>query len=87
VRACFYHDDRAAVGICMRCRRDICAACRTQLDGVNYCHRCLKEIGRRAAEPRPARTSGTAATLVVLLVGSFFLFLELIFFFEGKLAP
>ena len=31
--------------------------------------------------------SGTAATLMVLLTGSLFLFLELVFLVEGKLAP
>ncbi len=87
MRACFYHEDRPAVGICMRCRRDLCAACRTQLDGVNHCHRCLKELGRRAAEPRTPRTSGMAATLMILLAGSLFLFLELFFLVQGKLAP
>jgi hypothetical protein len=71
----------------MRCRRDICAACCTRLDGVNHCHRCLKELGRRAAEPRITRASGTAATLAVLLAGSLFLFLEFLFLIEGKLAP
>jgi hypothetical protein len=87
VRACFYHEDRAAVGICMRCRRDICAACCTRLDGVNHCHRCLKELGRRAAEPRATRASGWAATLMVLASCVLLVFLELVFLIEGKLAP
>ena len=87
MRACFYHEDRAAVGICMRCRRDICAACCTRLDGVNHCHRCLKELGRRSAEQVPKRPSGTVAALVVLLAGSFFLFLELLLLVQGRLAP
>ncbi len=87
MRACFYHEDRAAIGICMRCRRDICAACCTRLDGVNHCHRCLKELGRRSAEPRATPASGMVATLVVLLAGSLFLFLEFLFLVEGKLAP
>ena len=86
MRACFYHEDRAAVGICMRCRRDICSACCTRLDGVNHCHRCLKELGRRSAEP-PTRAAGRAATLVVLLASSLLLFLEFLFLIEGKLAP
>jgi hypothetical protein len=71
----------------MRCRRDICAACCTRLDGVNHCHRCLKELGRRSAEPRTTRASGTAAALVVLMAGSLLLFLELLFLAEGRLAP
>lgn len=87
MRACFYHEDRAAIGICMRCRRDICAGCCTRLDGVNHCHRCLKELGRRSAEPRATPASGMVATLVVLLAGLLFLFLEFLFLIEGKLAP
>jgi len=89
VQACSYHDDRPAVGICMRCRRPICAACSTRLDGVNHCFRCLKELGRRQAEPRPgkAAVSGLAATLLLLLVGCFFLFLECLFLIEGRLTP
>jgi hypothetical protein len=87
VRACSYHEDRVAVGICMRCRRAICAACCTRLDGVNHCHRCLKELGRRAAEPRTPRASGMAAPLAVLLVGALLVFLEVLFLVEGKLAP
>lgn len=87
MRACFYHEDRPAVGVCMRCRRDICAACCTRLDGVNHCHRCLKEMGRRAAEARPSAGAGFAVPLAVLMVGCFFLFLECIFLLEGRLAP
>ena len=33
------------------------------------------------------RGSGAAATLVVLLVGALFVFLELVLLVEGKLAP
>ncbi len=87
MRACSYHDDRPAVGICMRCRRPICAACCTRLDGVNHCHRCLKELGRRSAEPRTAPTSGAVLAVVVLLAGFLMLFLECLFLIEGRLAP
>ncbi len=87
MHACFYHEDRAAVGICMRCRRPICAACTTRLDGVNHCHQCLKELSRRAAEPRVGSGSGFAVALVLLLVGCFCLFLECLFLVEGRLAP
>ena len=87
MRTCSYHEDRPAVGICMRCRRAICAACCTRLDGVNHCHQCLKELGRRSAAPAPSAGSGAAVALVVLLIGFFFLFLECVFLIEGKLAP
>jgi hypothetical protein len=87
VRACHYHEDRPAVGICMRCRRAICAGCTTRLDGVNHCHQCLKKLSRAAAEAPGAAISGVSVGLAVLLVGFLFLFLECLFLVEGRLAP
>src|SRR5262245_51545864 len=50
--ACYYHGDRPGVGLCMRCRKVICAACCTRLDGINHCHACLKALaGRGQASP------------------------------------
>jgi hypothetical protein len=51
-RVCHYHGDRPGVGVCMRCRRVICAACCTRLDGVNHCHACLRALGARREAPR-----------------------------------
>ena len=34
----------------MRCRRVICAACSTRMDGINYCHACLAALGQRKAK-------------------------------------
>ena len=87
MRACHYHEDRPAVGICMRCRRAICAACTTRLDGVNHCHQCLKNLSRPTTEPRGASSSGVPVAVAVLLVGCLFLFLECLFLVEGRLAP
>ena len=89
VRACFYHEDRPAVGICMRCRRTICAACCTRLDGVNHCFQCLKDMARRAAQPARAAAggSGVVAAVALLAAGSLFLFLECLLLVEGRLAP
>jgi hypothetical protein len=36
----------------MRCRKVICADCRTRVDGVNHCHACLRALG--AGGPPPA---------------------------------
>jgi hypothetical protein len=70
----------------MRCRRTICSACTTRLDGVNHCHQCLKELGRRSARPRVS-TGGVAAALMVLTACVFFLFMECLTLIEGRLAP
>jgi hypothetical protein len=35
----------------MRCRKVICADCRTRVDGVNHCHACLRALGRSRAAP------------------------------------
>ena len=65
----------------------ICAACSTRLDGVNHCHQLPEGTGRRAAEPRTTAAPALATALVLLLVGSFCLFLECLFLVEGRLAP
>lgn len=84
--ACYFHADRPGVGICMRCRVVICAACCTRLDGVNHCHACLAALGRRSEAPRATR--GAAALTAALLAGLGWLFLLGIFWLtRGVLAP
>jgi hypothetical protein len=74
---CHFHGDRPAVGVCMRCRRVICAACCTRQDGINYCHACLKALSEASEPPgTPAGmrwlTAGVLMTVgftVLLLLG------------------
>ena len=83
---CKYHRDRPGVGVCMRCRAVICAACCTRLGGVNHCHVCLKILGRQRQRPqRSLALSALAAVLVLGLGGLLFfgLFLQV----QGRLAP
>jgi hypothetical protein len=49
---CRYHPERPGIGICVRCRKAICNSCCTRLDGINYCHACLKRISERTEKPR-----------------------------------
>jgi hypothetical protein len=64
----------------------ICAACRTRVDGVNHCHACLKTLGAREEEPRPATELWPLATAA--LVGLSWLVLTGVFWMlQGKLAP
>ena len=81
---CVYHQDRPGVGVCMRCRAVICAACCTRLDGINHCHACLRALGQRT----PARAAGSGIVGAVLVVGIAGLFLfGLLVLAPGWLAP
>jgi hypothetical protein len=89
VAACQFHPDRPAVGLCMRCRRTICAACCTRLQGVNHCHACLKELG---GGPSAARASHAPVeswpVLAVCLSGLGWLVLLLVcWLLRGAVAP
>lgn len=81
--ACRYHSDRPGIGVCMRCRAVICAACCTRVDGVNHCHACLKAL---AGDAEPAKTADLPVTLSALLVlGMCWLFFfGLAFLVEGR---
>jgi hypothetical protein len=75
---CANHVDRPAVGVCVSCRKVVCGACTTRLQGRNFCVECLE---RRAAarptdSPRDSSSASRAgvvfltATSVMALVGS-----------------
>ena len=56
------------MGLCVRCRAEVCSECSTKVDGINHCVACLRELARDRAA-RPAREgSGTGSR--VLAVGS-----------------
>lgn len=44
---CLNHPDRDAVGVCVKCRKYVCAECATRIEGVNYCADCLPRVGDR----------------------------------------
>ena len=82
---CRYHPDQAGVGVCMRCRSVICAACCTQLDGINHCHACLKALAARPVRraPRVSPVLGVG----VLLVGAWMVLFVLLLLAQGSAAP
>jgi hypothetical protein len=85
--ACSYHPDRPAIGVCVRCRSVICAACCTRVGGVNHCHACLKALGRRA-EPRRSPQQAAAVVVAAGLLGFAWLFtFGVLWLLEGRLAP
>lgn len=38
---CTEHPLRPGIGICVECRRVVCAECSTPVEGINRCARCL----------------------------------------------
>jgi len=47
--ACANHPRREAIGICVKCRTQVCGECTTKVDGINYCVSCLAGLaGPRA---------------------------------------
>jgi hypothetical protein len=80
---CVNHPEAPGVGVCVRCRAVICAACTTRLDGVNHCHQCLEEL---ALQPEPVRESSRLGRLVVLLLACASLW-GLLWLARGNLMP
>ena len=85
MRTCHFHDDRPGVGICMRCRVVICAACCTRLGGINHCHACLKVLGVRREEASAGKL--WALTAALLLGAGWLMLLGLCWAVSGKMAP
>lgn len=83
---CHYHPERLGVGVCMRCKVVICAACCTRLDGINHCHKCLKTLGRAKQRHEAGGAPLTLIAIVVVLVVAF-LFMGIGCLTQGMLAP
>ena len=83
---CHFHPERPGVGVCMRCRQVICAACCTRLDGINHCHACLKKLGSRSAEPK-ARGAAWPVVGVMLLGAGWLVLVGLSLLVRGLLVP
>lgn len=71
--------------MCVRCRKVICSACCTRLDGINHCHACLKAL---AARPEPVRKGEFPPLLGAALVGSagWFVLFGLAWLIQGLLS-
>ena len=70
---CLNHPERDAIGICVKCRKYICAECATRISGVNYCADCLPRAGAEDTRRSLSWEKPVAAILMVLslLVCSF----------------
>jgi hypothetical protein len=70
----------------MRCRRVICAACCTRIDGVNHCHACLLALAKPPPPNRTVRLLWPVTASLLLVAGWLFLF-GLCWLTQGRLAP
>ncbi len=70
---CFYHPDRAGLGICVECRNVICVECTTQFEGINRCAKCLA-ARLSTAQKIVARSEWGAGNLILMLLSVAFLF-------------
>ncbi len=77
---CFYHSDRAAVGLCSHCQRGLCSSCAVPVDDVLACKgrheiqvRDALEIRRQSAlQSRQARDGYSRNAVFYGLAGSAF---------------
>lgn len=70
---CPLHPDREGVGICVSCRRVVCADCATRVDGINHCKSCLeKKIKTAARAPGAARRAVERVVALGGLAAAFF---------------
>jgi hypothetical protein len=69
---CEAHPERAGVGVCVECRRVLCAECSTRFEGINRCARCLQArlASVQGLAPRDDWSLGAVfqATLATLLL-------------------
>ena len=60
--SCTWHAERPGIGLCVQCRRVICAECSTRIEGVNRCRGCL-ETAAMVAERRVSAEPSAGADL------------------------
>ncbi len=70
---CFYHPDRAGLGICVECRNVICVECTTQFEGINRCAQCLA-TRLSQAQKVVARSEFSLGNLLLAVLSAAFLF-------------
>lgn len=64
---CANHETVESVTLCHACGKAICAECRHDLRGVNYCPDCLAEAIERVKSPvLPPKTPGLAGVLAFI---------------------
>lgn len=77
---CFYHSNRAAIGICKHCHKGLCSECATDLDHGLACkekhEEAVKNINMIINKNTKVYNSASKNTLIA---PTFFLFMGLVF--------
>jgi hypothetical protein len=60
---CSFHPQRLGIGICVECRKVICAECTTQFEGINRCAQCLAKLAPKL-KPKAALAEWGAVSLL-----------------------
>ena len=63
---CVFHSEIPGIGICISCRRVVCDACSTRLQGRNFCSECLS----LRAISRQDSTSTSSSLIARLALGA-----------------
>ncbi|MFW5878413.1 MAG: hypothetical protein ACOCVR_01210 [Myxococcota bacterium] len=65
---CTNHPDRAAIGVCVLCRKPICIECSTPMAGIHRCADCLAGLERdTSSQPRAASAAHPLVWAMILL--------------------
>ena len=80
-RACAFHADRVAIGVCVITKQPICAECSTRYQGVNYSKEGLRILRvRQADSAKNSRQSDRLITTVCVLATPALLYLVALFY-------
>jgi hypothetical protein len=86
VAVCRYHPDRPGIGVCIRCRGVICAACCTKVDDINHCHACLRSLGSHKTQPIRSALGVPLLSALAVCLGTLVM-ASLCYLVQGVLAP
>ncbi len=78
---CVNHADRAAIGVCVKCRSQVCADCTTKVQGINHCLKCLQ----RQVLPTDTSIRRPSASLTPTGILAAFVFFAVVFGIAGAL--
>ncbi len=78
---CVNHADRAAIGVCVKCRAQVCADCTTKVQGINHCLKCLQ----RQVVPSDTSIRRPSASVTPMGIVAAFAFFAVVFGIAGAI--